>query len=116
MVALTVKYEYQCEYHVDRCCFATYNGHDWNCRESEATAKTDEPHHAKRALSIILIKMFILLLSIILRLICENLSKIAVKISFLWDPKDCVYAAALFIATITLWYLHNDIKKFTSVI
>ena len=52
---------------------------------------------------------------IILRLICEILSRIAVKISFLWGRKHGVYAASSFAASITPWYLHNDMQNFTSV-
>ena len=53
---------------------------------------------------------------IILRLICEILSRIAVKISFLWGHKHCVYAAASFAATDTSWYLRNDMQNCTFVI
>ena len=55
-------------------------------------------------------------MAIILRLICENLSCIAVKISFLWGCEHCVYAEALFTASVTSRYLHNDMQNFTSVI
>ena len=53
---------------------------------------------------------------IILRLICENLSIIAVKISFLWGRIHCVYAAASFAAIVTSCYLRNDIQNFTVII
>ena len=53
---------------------------------------------------------------ITLRLICESLSRIAVKIRFLWFHKLCVYAAASFAATHTSWYLGNDMQKCASVI
>ena len=33
---------------------------------------------------------------IILRLVCENFSRIAVKITYLWGPKHGVYAAVSF--------------------
>ena len=39
---------------------------------------------------------------IILRLVCENSSRIAVKMSFLWGPKHGVYAAVSFLAKVTL--------------
>ena len=55
-------------------------------------------------------------MAIILRLICENLSCIAVKVSFLWSCEQCVYAEALFTASVTSWYLRNDMQNFTSVI
>ena len=79
-----------------------------------------ESRHAKRVLRVILIKMLIFLfsecVSLILRLICEILSKIAVKISFLWGCKLCVYAVSSFVATDTSWYLRNDMQNRTSVI
>ena len=53
---------------------------------------------------------------IILRLICESLRRIAVKISFLWCRKHCVYAAVSFAAVVTLWYLSNVMQNYTSVI
>ena len=53
---------------------------------------------------------------IILRLICEILSGIAVEIRFIWDSKHGVYGAASFIAIVTLWYLRKDMRKCTSVI
>ena len=46
----------------------------------------------------------------ILRLICENLSSKAVKISFLWGREHGVYAAS-----VTSRYLRNDTLNFTSV-
>ena len=55
-------------------------------------------------------------MAIILRLICENLSSIAVKISFLWGREHCVYAETSFAASVSSRYLHNDMKIFTSVI
>ena len=51
---------------------------------------------------------------IILRLICEKLSCIAVKISFLWGCEQC--AEASFAASVTSRYLRNDMQNFTSVI
>ena len=53
---------------------------------------------------------------IILRLICEILSGIAVEIKLLWDSKHGVYGAASFIAIFTSWYLRKNMRKFTSVI
>ena len=53
---------------------------------------------------------------IILRLVCEKLSGIAVKIGFLWGRILCVYAAASFAAIVTSSYLRNDIYNFTSII
>ena len=53
---------------------------------------------------------------IILRLVCENLSRIAVKISFLWGPKYGVYAAAYFSFNVTSRYLRDNMQNFTSVI
>ena len=55
-------------------------------------------------------------MAIILRLICENLSRIAVKISFLQGREHCVYAEVSFAASVTSWYLRNDKQAFTSVI
>ena len=55
-------------------------------------------------------------MNIILRLVCENFSSIAVKISFLLGPKHGVYAAASFSANVTSWYSHKDTQIFTSVI
>ena len=54
-------------------------------------------------------------MAIILRLICENLSSIAVKISFLWGCEHCVYAEASFAASVSSWYLRSDMQNFTSV-
>ena len=51
---------------------------------------------------------------IILRLICEILSKIAVKISFLRGHKQGVYAQASLTASVTSWYLRNGLQNFTS--
>ena len=53
---------------------------------------------------------------IILRWICEILSRIAVKISFLWGCKHGVYAIASFTASVTSWYLPNGLQNFTSFI
>ena len=36
--------------------------------------------------------------------------------SFLWDPKHGVYAAAAFSANVTLWSSRNDTQILTSVI
>ena len=55
-------------------------------------------------------------MAIILRLICENLSSIAVKISFLWGCEHCVYAEASFAASVSLRYLRDDMQNITSVI
>ena len=55
-------------------------------------------------------------MAIIIRLICENLSRIAVKISFLWGCEHCVYTEAVFAASVTLRYLRNDMQNFTSEI
>ena len=55
-------------------------------------------------------------MAIILRLICENLSSIAVKISFLWGYEHCVYAEVSFAASVTSRYLRNDMQNITSVI
>ena len=63
--------------------------------------------------------MLIILISwmcIILRLVCEILSGIAVEIRSLWDYKHGIYEAASFIAIFTSWYLRMDMRKFTSVI
>ena len=51
---------------------------------------------------------------IILRLICEILSRPAVKISFLWGLKHIVYSAASFSASVTSSFLRNDMPNFTS--
>ena len=77
---------------------------------------TYEPCHTKRVLRVILIKMFIFLICIFLRLIFEILSGIAVEIRFLWDSKHGIYEAASFIAIVTSWYLRMDMRKFISVI
>ena len=53
---------------------------------------------------------------IILRLVFENFIRIAVKISFLWDPKHGVYATASFSANVTSVCSRNDMQIFTSVI
>ena len=53
---------------------------------------------------------------IILRLICEILSGIAVEIRFLWNSKHGVYGAVSFIAIVTSCYLCKDMRKFTSAI
>ena len=52
---------------------------------------------------------------IILILVCENLSRIAVKVllSFLWGPKHSEYAAVAFSASVTSWYLRNGMQNFT---
>ena len=55
-------------------------------------------------------------MTIILRLICENLSSIVVKISFLWDREHGVYAETSFAANVTSWYVRNDLQNFASVI
>ena len=52
----------------------------------------------------------------ILRLVCENFRRTAVKISFLWGPKHDIYAAVPFSANVTSWYSRNDMQIFTSVI
>ena len=57
---------------------------------------------------------YIFWMHITLRWICESLSRIAVKISFLWCRKHCVYAAVSFAAIVTLWHLRNVMQKFTS--
>ena len=53
---------------------------------------------------------------IISRLICEILSRIAVKISFLWGRKHCVYAAVSFAAIVASSYLRNDMQNCTCII
>ena len=55
-------------------------------------------------------------MAIILRLICEKLSSIAVKISILWGCEHCVYAETSFAASVTSRYLCNDMQNFTSII
>ena len=55
-------------------------------------------------------------MAIILRLICENLSSIAVKISFLWGRNHGVYTEASFTPSDTSLYLRNDMQNFTFVI
>ena len=56
------------------------------------------------------------LIYIILRLVCENFSTIAVKISFLCGPKYGVNVAAPFSANVTLRCSRNDTQMFNSVI
>ena len=53
---------------------------------------------------------------IILRLVCETFSRMAVILSFLWGHKHGVYAAVSLSANVTSWYSRNDTKNFTSVI
>ena len=53
---------------------------------------------------------------IILRLVCENFSRIAVTIGFLWGHKHSVYAAASFSANVTSWCSRHDTQIRTSVI
>ena len=55
-------------------------------------------------------------MAIILRLICENVSCIAVKISFLWGCEHWVYAEASFTTSVTSRYLRYDMQNLTSVI
>ena len=55
-------------------------------------------------------------MAIILRLICNNLSCIAVKISFLWGCEHWVYAEVSFAASVMSRYLRNDMQNFTSFI
>ena len=49
---------------------------------------------------------------IILLLISDIWSRIAVKISFLWGHKYGVYAVVSFPASVISWYLHNNMQKF----
>ena len=73
----------------------------------------------KRALSVIFdqnVYFCTFWMHIILRLICESLSRIAVKISYLWCRKHCVYAAVSFATIVTSWYLRNVMQNFTSII
>ena len=51
---------------------------------------------------------------IILRLVLENFSRIAGKISFSWGPKHDIYAEASFSADVMSWFLRNDTLIFTS--
>ena len=53
---------------------------------------------------------------IILRLVCENFSRIPVKISFLWGPKYGIYAATSFSANVTSWCSRNNMQIFAAVI
>ena len=55
-------------------------------------------------------------MAIIKRLIWENVSSIAVQISFLWGSEHCVYTEASFAAIVTSLYLRNDMQNFTSVV
>ena len=75
-----------------------------------------ETCHTKRAIRVILIKMFICLFPecTLFLLICEILSRIA-AIKFLLVCKHGVYAAASFAASVMSWYLHVqiDIQNFT---
>ena len=54
-------------------------------------------------------------MDIVLRLVCEILSRIAVKISFLWVSTHSVYAEASFSANVTSWCSRNDTQIFISV-
>ena len=72
---------------------------------------------------VFVIKMFILLftectffLLILIRLVCENLSRISDKISFRWGSKHSVYAVASFSANVTSRYFRNDMQNITAVI
>ena len=55
-------------------------------------------------------------MAIILRLICKNLSCIAVKISFLSGCEHWVYAEVSFAASVMSRYLRNGMQNFTSFI
>ena len=88
-------------------CFSISDIHKW------AASCKNGPY------GIILIKMliFIFWIYIIFRLICDILSRLAVKISFLWSWKHrySVYATAPIVSSVTLWYLRNNMQNFTSV-
>ena len=60
-----------------------------------------EPCHAKRAIRVFLIKMCIFLFLNVLKLVCENFSRIYVKINFLWGLLYSLYAAASFSESMT---------------
>ena len=72
--------------------------------------------HAKKVLRVILIKMFyfsIFWMCVILKLFCEILSRIAVKIRSLSGRRHYVYAAASYAAIDASWYLRNDMQNST---
>ena len=48
--------------------------------------------------------------------ICENFSRIDVKLSFLWNSKHGIYAAVPFSANVMSWCSRNDTQIFTSAI
>ena len=52
---------------------------------------------------------------IIFRFICDILSRISVKTSFLWSCKHGVYVAASFVVSVTSWW-RNNMQNFTSAI
>ena len=52
---------------------------------------------------------------IILRLVCENFSRIAVKISFLGGPKRGVYPTTSFSSIVMPGCLHNDTQFFSAI-
>ena len=54
-------------------------------------------------------------MNIILRLICENFSRIAIIIGFLWGHEHGVYAAASCVVSVMSCYLSNNLQNFTSV-
>ena len=62
------------------------------------------------------VSFYVFCIYIILRLICDTLSKIAVKISFPRGPQHDVYASGAFSVSVTSWYLHKDMQNFASVI
>ena len=78
---------------------------------------TYEPRHAKRALCVFFcqnVYFSFFWMCIILRLVCETFSIIAVIISFQWGLKHFVYAAGSFSANVTSWCLRNDTRICTS--
>ena len=53
---------------------------------------------------------------IILRLVCETFSRIAVKISFLCGPQHGIYRATSFSANVTSWCSRDNTQNFSSAI
>ena len=73
----------------------------------------------KMTLRVILTKMLVFLffwIHINLRLICQILRRIIVKISFLWGLEHGIYVAASCAANVIPWYIRNERQNFTAVI
>ena len=63
-----------------------------------------------------ILNFYVFWMYFMLRLISENLSTLAVKISFLLGRKHGVCTAQSFVTSVMLWYIRNNMQKFTSII